>query len=45
MRFGLKPSCVIERYTPALKDGVSIYCTIAPPFMAGINYPGIYAGG
>ncbi len=45
MRFGLKPSCVIERYTPALKDGVSIYCTIGPPLKAKINYPGIYARG
>ena len=45
MRFGLKPSCVIERYAPALKDGVSSYCTIIPPLKAEINYPGIYAGG
>jgi len=45
MRFGLKPFCVIGRYAPALKDGVSICCTITPPFKAKITYPGIYAGG
>ncbi len=45
MRFGLKPSHIIECDTPALKDGVSICCIITPPFKAGINYPGIYAGG
>ena len=45
MRFGLKPYSIIGRYTPALKDGVSIYCTITTPFKAEINYPGIYARG
>lgn len=45
MRFGLKPSCVIGRYAPALKDGVSIYWTITPPIKAEINYPGISARG
>ena len=46
MMFGLKPSCVIERYAPALKDGVSTYCTITrllrlksitPAFMPGVK--------
>jgi len=38
MRLGLKPSFGVCIYNPALKDGVSIRQTIAPPFKAGVKW-------